>query len=45
MTATNVYKELFRNIYKFKRYFLLGVVEFEYKSFFYALQLPLSSLF
>lgn len=44
-TVRHQYIELFRNIYKFKRYFLLGVVEFEYKSFFYTLQLPLSSLY
>jgi hypothetical protein len=43
-TYLNRYKDLLRNIYKIKRYCILGVVEFNTILFFPTLQLPLSSL-
>jgi len=39
------YKDLLRNIYIPKKYFLLGVAELIDEISFFALQLPLSSLF
>jgi len=42
---TTQYKELFRNIYKFKKDLLLGVAELIEQILFFTLQLPLSSLY